>query len=156
MKHHTTQQHTIVVGGGAIGLCVAWELATRGFHVTLFERDQVGRSSSWAAAGILPAASLHHTSDALDQLRGLSHQLFPQWTDKLRLITDIDCEFKRCGGVYLANTPGEHASMVGMTSYWADLGIECQPMSFEQLANREPALKSLVTAVSPWFCVVGP
>jgi glycine oxidase len=44
----------IVVGGGVIGLSVAWELAGQGVAVAVLEQGDFGREASWAGAGILP------------------------------------------------------------------------------------------------------
>ena len=77
MKHRT-----IIVGGGSIGLCIAWELSRRDHDVTLMDRAEVGRATSWAAAGILPPANFDTATDPIDQLRGLSHRMFPDWTDR--------------------------------------------------------------------------
>jgi glycine oxidase len=134
------KKHVTIVGGGVIGLAIAWELARREFRVTVLERGEVGHGTSWAAAGILPAASLGRTTDAIDELRGLSHQMFPKWTTELQAITGIDSEFNRCGGLFLAETAGERASLVGMTSYWDDLGIACESLSSKALVEREPGL----------------
>src|SRR5262249_31185452 len=41
----------VVVGGGAVGLCVAESLATRGADVTVIERDLCGRGASAGHAG---------------------------------------------------------------------------------------------------------
>jgi D-amino-acid dehydrogenase len=41
----------VVVGGGAVGLCVAESLATRGAEVTVIERDLCGRGASAGNAG---------------------------------------------------------------------------------------------------------
>ena len=81
------EHHATIVGGGVIGLSIAWELARRGVRVTLLERSQIGRATSWAGAGILPPANLNKATDPIDQLRGLSHSLFPQWTEELESIT---------------------------------------------------------------------
>lgn len=135
-----SKPHTLVLGGGAIGLSVAWELLGRGHRVTLVERDRVGRATSWAAAGILPPAPLETAHDPLDRLRGLSHQLFPRWVETLHRESGIDPGFRRSGGWYLAETPGERAAMIGMRDYWRDLGIECVPTSIDELCEREPAL----------------
>jgi glycine oxidase len=42
-----------IIGGGAIGLSCAWKLAQNGARVTVFERLQNGRESSYAAGGML-------------------------------------------------------------------------------------------------------
>lgn len=81
----------------------------------------------------------------MDQLRGYSHQLFPQWASDLQTLTGIDPGLRRCGGWYLADTPGERAAMQGMTGYWAQLGIECEAVGRQQLPQREPALSEWAT-----------
>ncbi len=138
---HRESTTGIVIGGGVIGLCTAWELARRGVRVILVERDLLGKATSWAACGILPPANLETATDPIDQLRGLSHRLFPQWHDELLSLTGIDSGYRRCGGWYLADTPGERAAMIGMTDYWSDRRIACEPVSLEALAEREPALR---------------
>lgn len=137
----TTPHQSIVIGGGVIGLSIAWNLSKQGCRVLLLERDQVGRATSWAGAGILPPANLAKATDPMDQLRGFSHELFPQWARELQDLTGIDCGLRRCGGWYLADSPGERAAMLGQTGYWEQLGIECELVSRQELARREPALK---------------
>ncbi len=144
---------TIVIGGGAIGLSIAWELARRGETVTLCERDkQVGKATSWSASGTLPPAKLTTAVDPIDRLRGLSHELFPSWVDELMSVSGIDPGFRHCGAWYLAQTAGERASMVGMADYWSSLGIECESVTAGQLADREPAIQfDSGRAVDAWW-----
>lgn len=134
------QPKTIIVGGGVIGLSVGWELLRRGERVTLLESDAVGRATSWAAAGILPPARFGITQDPLDQLRGLSAELFPELTEKLIRETGVDPGFRRCGGWYLAETAGERAAMIGMQAYWGEMDIECASVTHDALRQREPGL----------------
>ncbi len=49
----TRHVDVIVVGGGIIGLAVAWRARQRGMSVTLIERDQSGQGTSRVAAGML-------------------------------------------------------------------------------------------------------
>lgn len=44
-----------IIGGGVIGLACAWRLAQAGARVQLFERGEIGREASHAAAGMLAA-----------------------------------------------------------------------------------------------------
>ncbi len=150
----TRRKHVTLIGGGVIGLSTGWELIQRGADVTIIQGEDAKRSTSWSAAGILPPANLDSAIDPLDQLRGLSHRLYPEWITRLESTTGIDCGFRRCGGWYLADSPGERASMIGMTSYWKELGVDCQPVSLVELARREPALEPwshLQPSASAWW-----
>ncbi|MGI9474664.1 MAG: NAD(P)/FAD-dependent oxidoreductase [Rubripirellula sp.] len=148
------KRHAIVVGGGVIGLSLAWELAKRGTQVSVVDRALMGRATSWAGAGILPPANRATATDPIDQLRGLSHELYPKWGLELKSATAIDPELHRCGGLYLAETPGERASMLGMTEYWRELSINCERWEPSDLVQREPALESWIHRVdnaAAWF-----
>ena len=46
-------EHTIVVGGGIVGISVAYYLARRGHRVTVIERGDIGRRASFGNAGII-------------------------------------------------------------------------------------------------------
>ncbi|MAI30540.1 MAG: hypothetical protein CBE00_00920 [Planctomycetaceae bacterium TMED240] len=130
-----------IVGAGAIGLSTAWELSQRGFKVTVIDKSVTGRGTSWAGAGILPPANLSNSFDPIDRLRGLSHQLFPEWAAKLQTDTGIDTGLQRCGGLYLAETVGEIASMSGMAEYWQEMEIECEPLTSDEIIAHEAALE---------------
>ncbi|WP_342627032.1 FAD-binding oxidoreductase [Nguyenibacter vanlangensis] len=43
----------LVLGGGMVGVCTAWHLAQRGFDVTLIERGEPGRETSYGNAGLI-------------------------------------------------------------------------------------------------------
>ena len=135
-------QRIVIVGGGVIGLSLAWELSRRGVAVTLLDKGEFGKATSWAAAGILPPANRLTATDPMDQLRGLSHELFPGWCNRLKDLTGIDCGLRRCGGWYLAETAGERAAMIGMTEYWHEMQIECESIELATVAAREPILES--------------
>jgi len=129
-----------IVGAGIIGLSLAWELAGRGAVVRVIERGLAGRETSWAAAGILPAARRETATDPLERLRGLSHELYPQWVKSLAYITGIDSGLRRSGGLYLASSVGEAASLVANLDYQRDLKIETKLLTRAELATDEPSL----------------
>jgi glycine oxidase len=139
----------LVIGGGVIGLGVAWELAKRGAQVRLLERGRIGEGTTWAAAGILPAARADTSLDPLDRLRGLSHEAYPQWADVILDQTGIDVGLRRCGGYYLASSAGEAASLVASVDYWQELGLSVERLTAERLAEQVPAIADW--AKSPKF-----
>lgn len=133
----------VVVGGGIVGLSIAWELATRGRSVTVLEANQCGQAASWAGVGILPPVAIHQVNDPLEQLRSLSHQLLAEWSTQLETITGIDVGYRQCGGVYVAISPGEAALLSASHAWWNELGIEAVRWTSDQLRTHEPALTQL-------------
>lgn len=87
----------VVVGGGIIGLMLARQLALTGASVTLFERQQLGRESSWAGGGILSPLFPWRYPDALTQLVDWQCDNFQQLADELYNETGLDIELNRCG-----------------------------------------------------------
>ncbi|MFO0904852.1 MAG: glycine oxidase ThiO [Pirellulales bacterium] len=135
-----------IIGGGVVGLSLAYELACRNWRVSLFDRQQTGREASWAGAGILPPANLAAAVHPLDQLRGLSFQLHAEWATRLREETGIDTEYRRCGALYVAQTAGEAASLAGFASLLREERIDVERLETSQLATCEPSLAAAVDA----------
>src|SRR5262245_35394592 len=96
----------LILGAGVVGLSLAYELAKRKWSVGLLEKGLIGREASWAGAGILPPANRATALHPLERLRALSHELHAQWAAELHAETGIDNGYRRCGGIYLARTPG--------------------------------------------------
>jgi D-amino-acid dehydrogenase len=72
----------IVIGGGAVGLCAAEALASRGCEVTLFERDRCGMGASAGNAGwITPSLSIPVPGPGVigESLRWLVDPSGPLW-----------------------------------------------------------------------------
>lgn len=90
----------IVIGGGVIGLAIAYRLATRGVRVLLLERGEIGREASWAGAGILEYGSLTR-SDPLALLRRASMRRYEPWVQELQRRTRGDVQFVRSGSLDL-------------------------------------------------------
>lgn len=133
----------VVVGGGVIGLSIAYRLAVDGWHVEVYEAGRLGGGSSWAGAGILPAASLSHVDDPYERLRGYSHQLYRRWSAELRELTGVDNEFRQCGGWYLARSRAERATLTGQKILWEEQGIQCQHCHYDDLVQAEPSLTQI-------------
>ncbi len=118
----TTSSDVLVVGGGAIGLSIAYQLAIDGLSVTLLERGRPGREASWAGAGILPPGSWYVDDPALDRLALVAAADQPAWSRRLLEETGIDDEYWQCGATYV-ETRENQAFLADAFARWRALGI---------------------------------
>jgi len=106
--------HIIIVGGGAIGMLTALECARAGAQVTVFERGETGRESSWAGGGIVSPLFPWRYLDSVTRLASWSQQVYPELADELAADTGIDPEYTPCGLILIAADETEQAMA------WAD------------------------------------
>ncbi|WP_315851084.1 glycine oxidase ThiO [Blastopirellula marina] len=128
----------LIIGGGVIGLSISYELARHGHQVALIDKGEIGREASWAGAGLLPPANQQHAWEPIEQLRGLSHRLFPEWSKQLEAETGIDNEFEITGGLYLARDPGEAVSLRMACLQYEEEGVEVLSLDAGQVAEQFP------------------
>jgi glycine oxidase len=98
--------------------------------------------------GILPPVAKREVNDPLEQLRLLSHRMLGEWAARLESETGIDTGWQACGGIYLATTAGEAATLAANRLWWDELGIEATPWTADQLSEREPNLAALAESRS--------
>ena len=95
------KQHIMVIGGGIVGCMTAKELVSRGFKVTIVERNQIAAQtsgeSSWAGAGIVFPLLPWMYRDEVNQLALAGASLYPQVCEQLRAETGIDPELTQSG-----------------------------------------------------------
>lgn len=137
----------LVVGGGVVGLSLAWELAQRKQRVCVVDRQETGRATSRVGAGIFPPPKSGAIHDPLEQLRTQSHALHVEWSQRLLAETGVDNELRRCGGVYLARQVGEAAALRVEMLQAAEDGVQSEALSRQSLVEREPKLVSIADDV---------
>lgn len=133
----------LIVGGGVIGLSIAWELAQRQAKVCVVDRGPLGREASWAGAGMIPpgpARQCWGAATPIERLETLSHEVHAEWHPKLLELTGIDNEYQLCGALQLALTSKQADKLEAKVLRWHNLGIECPPVEPDQLVQLEPCL----------------
>lgn len=142
----------IVVGGGVIGLSIAWELASHGATVKLIEQSTIGREASWAGAGMLPPGRLSGETSGEGRLRALSCELWPDLTAALRESTGIDNGYQKCGAVEISFD----RSLQTESDEWRASGNEVEVLSEGRLRQVEPEISADVEQAYrlPEFCQV--
>jgi len=89
----------VVIGGGAIGLSIAYHLGRLGIgDVVLLERNQLTSGTSWHAAGIVGPL---RASMNLTKLAIYATELFPELEEETGQATG----YKQTGGLWLAQSP---------------------------------------------------
>jgi glycine oxidase len=130
----------LVIGGGVIGLSIAYELAGQGRSVHVIDAGQPGREASWAGAGILPPARSGNLSP-LEELTALSNRLHAEWAQELRETTAIDNGFRRTGAIYLARGAAELRDLEELAHLAQRHQIVAQRLGPQALDELEPALR---------------
>jgi len=130
----------LILGGGVIGLSLAYELAAQGITVRVLERGTAGREASWAGAGILPAGNITAPRTVDERLIRLCHDLHPHWAAQLREETGIDNGYRRTGGIYLARSAVDAEQLHRQGQDWRDRGIAAEMIAPARFREIEPAL----------------
>ncbi|RMG32926.1 MAG: FAD-dependent oxidoreductase, partial [Planctomycetota bacterium] len=143
----------IVVGGGVIGLSVAWELSRHGVSVCVVDRQQPGREASWAGAGLLPPGNLEVDLGPEQRLRAFSAALWREWVAGLFDASGVDSGYRESGAVEVAD---EEVSLTDTAAAYADERIAVHWLRGREVQRIEKGLAPEIGQALwvPSFCQV--
>lgn len=131
----------IVIGGGLIGMAMGWKLARRGCEVTVIEREKVGGSASWAAAGMLaPYAEVSFEEEALLELGQASLNLYPQFLEELGEDVDSVPEIFYSGSLIAGMDRDDTERIRRLFEFKEKLDFEAEMLTGSQAREIEPLL----------------
>jgi glycine oxidase len=138
---------TIVVGGGAIGLAIAWRIAQQGRQVTVLERGEPGSGASFHAAGMLaPITEASWGEDALLQLNLASARAYPAFLAELEAATGSRLRSASPGTLFVALDRDQLEALRRLAGLQASLGLQTRWLAADACREREPALHPSVRA----------
>jgi len=118
-----TKFDVIVIGGGLIGLSLAWRLACRGMGVLILDRREPGREASHAGGGMI--ADLDPVLPA--ELRELAHRsamLYPAFVEELRAASGLAIDLRDNGVIAFEQHPIAEAEGIRALSRDEVLALE--------------------------------
>jgi len=130
-----------VLGGGLIGLSIAWRLAEAGKRVCVVERGEAGKGASWAAAGMLAAGAETGPEEAdLYHLLSLSQTLWPRFAKEVEAASGVDVGLRQDGTLVVALDDADEARLKAQVETLTGMAIPVRPMDGAGLRAREGAL----------------
>jgi glycine oxidase len=136
-----------VVGGGLIGLSIAWRLARAGRSVVVLERETIGAGASLAATGMLaPAAEHEPGSDPLLPLALESLRRWPAFRDDLEAEAGRRIDYRPDGTLVLAVGRDEVERLRFRYDLRCRSGLDAAWLPGSEVRRLEPGLRPSVTA----------
>ncbi len=131
-----------IVGGGIVGLSIAWRLAQRGFRVTVFDQSTLGSEASWAGAGMLaPGGEIDEPSE-LASMALESRRLYSAYVRELQVASGLSIDFQEPGALDLAYSAEEFAALEMRAVKQSAMGIESQSIMPARVATHWPRVRS--------------
>jgi glycine oxidase len=129
-----------IVGGGVIGLAVAWRCAGLGLRVSVFDPAPATGASHTAAGMLAPVTELHYEGRELLALNLESARRYPEFVAELEDETGFDTGYRACGTVQAAWDAADLAELRALQAFHATLGLDSRILSSRELRGVEPAL----------------
>ena len=117
-----------MVGGGVIGLSLAWELRKRGASVLVVERGELGGEASSAAGGMLAWCD-PHLPEAARGLASASRECYGEFVGEIEETSGLGVDLRKFGTIMLDD--GEPGAFLA----------ESRKLSGAELAAMEPGLR---------------
>ncbi|MFE5293716.1 FAD-dependent oxidoreductase [Isoptericola sp. NPDC056618] len=135
-----TPSDVVVVGGGIVGLAVAWRAAASGLSVTVLDPSP-GEGATRAAAGMLAAVSESDFGEReLARLNVASAARWPDFAARLAAATGRDVPLLRAGSLAVAYDADDLALLRRVLALHREWGLASAEVSVAAARRREPYL----------------
>lgn len=125
----------LVIGGGVIGMLTARELRRAGGAVTLIERGELGRESSWAGGGILSPLHPWRAPEPVTALADWGQRQYRALAQELLHETGVDPEWTLSGLLVL-----DSAEYAAARAWAGRVGARLELLEHQALHACAPAL----------------
>lgn len=164
MTSSTNSFDVVVVGGGVIGLSIAWRVGQEGLRVALVDPDPGGGVSSIAAGMLGPTTTRSaYAEEELQNFNAISAAAYPAFSIELEEVSGMKVGYEHSGGILVAvdakagegpelsfpaadGHRGDGVRFIeSVYKYQASLGLPVQMISSEQCRLLEPCISPQAT-----------
>ncbi|MDQ4149694.1 MAG: glycine oxidase ThiO [Actinomycetota bacterium] len=129
------------MGGGIIGLSIAWRAAQLGLSVTVLDKDARPAGASWVAAGMLaPVTEADFGEDALLGLNLEGARRWPDFTAELSESAGTDLNATEPGSLYVAVDRDQLEALRRLYDYQLSVGLTVSWLDSRSCRKLEPGL----------------
>lgn len=134
-----------VIGGGVIGLAVAFELAGRGRRVALLERGEPGaltggRPSAVAAGMLAPTSESEGNAAALLHFQLDSLRRYPEFAAAVSEAGGLDCGYREEGALWAARHRDDQLELEHLHALQQSRGLTSRLVTAREARQLEPYL----------------
>jgi len=130
-----TQAKVVIIGGGMMGVGLAYHLTEAGWtDVLLIEKAELTSGSTWHAAGQCPSFIANYN---MAKIHHYGNTLYP----RLEKLTGQPTGWHGCGGIRIATTPEEVDWFAHVAGFAANVGFEMEIIGPDRIAELNPWLK---------------
>ncbi|WP_369185989.1 glycine oxidase ThiO [Streptomyces sp. Y1] len=132
----------LVIGGGIIGLAVAWRAAQRGTGTVIVVDPSPGGGAAAVAAGMLaPVTELQYGEEPLLRLGTASNERYAAFAAELTEASGgAETGYRRCGTVAVALDSDDREELRELHAFHQRLGLDSTWLSGREARKLEPML----------------
>ncbi|OGQ07294.1 MAG: glycine oxidase ThiO [Deltaproteobacteria bacterium RIFCSPLOWO2_12_FULL_40_28] len=135
-----------IIGGGVMGLSLAWRLAKASMHVTLFEKGLCGCEISGKAAGMItPASEIRFGEEKINNLFCYSLNIYDDFVKELLNDSKEDIDYHSHGALTVAIDQDDQLELLRLHEFQKELGLETKLLSREEILSLEPFINPSAT-----------
>ena len=130
----------LVVGGGVIGLSIAWRAAQRGLRVIVADPDP-GSGASRAAAGMItPVSEAAYAERELFRLGRESQRRYPAFAAEVTELTGEPTGYRQAGTLQVAYDADDLALLGEYQALQESFGVQVRRLTARECRQAEPLL----------------
>ena len=130
----------VVVGGGVIGLAIAWRATGAGMTVTVVD-ETPGQGASWAAAGMLaPVTEVHYGEQPLLGLNLAAADRWPAFAADVEEASGHPVGYRPGGTLAVARDADDNAALEDLYQFQLRCGLRVERLRSRECRQLEPGL----------------